>query len=161
MFRKHTSLRNFSPAEMLYGFAPKLPLAVRDVLINVAEALSPEHHMCKLQDRLREQYDQVARALDYAMHKNIVGRSLTTRGKRKCTDLQVGDLVLELTPISGPLQTGLKGPFEIVSLNDSKTIAVLCTGRTRFKQARLFKRHTSHLVKFHEPLRDWGGGESA
>ena len=160
MSRKHTSICNLSPAEMLYGYVPKLPLAVRDVLVNVAEALSPEHHVCKLQDKLQEQYDRVARALDNAMHKNIVGQAHKLRGKRKCTDLEVGDLVLEVTNIAGPLQTGLKGPFKIVSINDTKTIAVLETGQTRFKERKHFKRHTSHLVKYHEPLCDWGG-ESA
>jgi hypothetical protein len=158
MSRRHTSINNFSPAEMLYGFIPKLPIAVRDVLVNMAEILSPEHHVCKLQDRLREQYDQVARALDYAMHKNIVGHLHKTHRKSKRTDLKEGDLVLEVTPIRGPLQTGLKGPFQIVSLNDSKTIAVLRTGQTQFKKPLKFKRHTSHLVRFHEPFRDWGGG---
>eukprot|EP00884_Botryococcus_braunii_P019638 jgi/Botrbrau1/6358/Bobra.0098s0017.1 len=147
-----------SDPEMLYGYMPKLPLAVRDVLVNVAEALSPEHHVCKLQDKLRKQYDLVARALDNAMHKNIIGQAHKLRRKTKCTDLEVGDLVLEVANIAGPLQTGLKGPFKIVSLNDTKTIAVLETGHTRFKERKSFKRHTSHLVKYHEPLRDWGGG---
>eukprot|EP00884_Botryococcus_braunii_P004778 jgi/Botrbrau1/14300/Bobra.0207s0005.1 len=93
------------------------------------------------------------------MHKNIVGQAHKLRGKRKCTDLEVGDLVLEVTNIAGPLQTGLKGPFKIVSINDTKPIAVLETGQTRFIERKYFKRHTSHLVKYHEPLRDWGGGE--
>eukprot|EP00884_Botryococcus_braunii_P016358 jgi/Botrbrau1/3405/Bobra.0337s0041.1 len=63
MSRKHSSICNFSPTEMLYGFTPKLPIAVREVPVNVDRALSFEHQVCRLHDRLREQYDQVARCI--------------------------------------------------------------------------------------------------
>jgi hypothetical protein len=73
-----------------------------------------------------------------------------TRRKRSNQDLKVGDLVMEITPSHAPLQTGVRGPFLIVELNAAKTHAILETGRTNFKQARRFSRHTSHLVLFKE-----------
>ncbi len=82
--------------------------------------------------------------------------------KKPNRDIKEGDLVLEITPVSGPLKTNLKGPFLVVRLNHSQNIALLKTGHTQQRVARYFKRHTSHLVKYHEkPPAGLGEGDIA
>jgi hypothetical protein len=45
MSHRHTSINNLTPAEMLHGFLPKLPIAVRDVLVNMLRSSLP-NTMC-------------------------------------------------------------------------------------------------------------------
>jgi hypothetical protein len=140
----HDSLDFLCPFQMLMGFSPKLPLPVSEVIVGMVDA--PAQYVLGLQDRLRCQQDQIKLVLDRKANRNILAR---LRGrKRHNKDLNVGDLVLEVAPGRGPLQTNTRGPFLIVGLDDGKTHATLSTGQTHFKEARLFKRHTSHLVLY-------------
>ena len=142
----HRSLDFLCPSDMLLGFLPKIPIAVRDVVIAHVEAASPAEYVIGLQDHLRNQYNHIKTVLDRQITNNIL--SSMDPPKRKNPDLNVGDLVLEVAPGRGPLQTNTRGPFLIVDLDDSRTHATLSTGTTQFKDARLFNRYTSHLVLF-------------
>jgi hypothetical protein len=161
MCSPHNALNGLCPCEMLFGFRPKLPLAVSDVLCNafeIAPRLNNHEYFQKLQDKLHELRDDAVLALDQAMHRNVMFR-LKKGKQRPNRDIEVGDLVLEIVPTSSPLRTNLKGPFLVVKLNHSHNLALLRTGATQHRPARFVKRHTSHLVKYHEkPPAGLGGG---
>jgi hypothetical protein len=99
----HRSLDFLCPFEMLLGFQPKIPIAVRDVVIGHVEAASPTQHVTGLQDHLRSQYDHIKTVLDRQITRNIL--SSMDPPTRRNQDLNVGDLVLEVAPGCGPLQT--------------------------------------------------------
>eukprot|EP00884_Botryococcus_braunii_P007052 jgi/Botrbrau1/16348/Bobra.178_1s0001.1 len=140
--------------------APRsLPLVVRLYCPDVTFILALEEHVINLRDRLEEQYQRIALELCDRMQQQLEGHHRRAqRRKRKQTELQVGDLVLEAAPGRGPLQNSLRGPYRIIALNPAKTIAVLHTGSTLLKGARVFKRHTSHLVRYYEPSAVSGEG---
>ena len=142
----HRSLDFLCPFEMLLGFQPKIPIAVCDVVIGHVDAASPAEYVIGLQDHLRSQYDHIKTVLDQQITQRILNSMEPPRQKNQ--DLNVGDLVLEVAPGRGPLQTNTRGPFLIVDLDDTKTYATLSTGQTQFKDARTFNRHTGHLVPF-------------
>jgi hypothetical protein len=165
MCRPHESLDKMSPAEMLYGFRPKLPLAVADVLLsscNVTSALSHAEYFHQLQDRLKFNEHLAVMALDQNMHENVMTRLKRMERKRVNKAIKEGDLVLEIGQSTTPLCTNLKGPFLVVKLNHSRNIALLSTGSTPYRRTRYFKRHTSHLIVYNEkhPV-GWGEGDNA
>jgi hypothetical protein len=145
MCRPHSSLNGLAPCEMLFGFRPKLPLAVSDVLINSFCAAIPftdGEYFHQLQHKLNLLREDAVLALDQNMHNNIMAK-MKKGDKKPNRDIKEGDLVLEITPVSGPLKTNLKGPFLVVRLNHSQNIALLKTGHTQHRVARYFKR--SHI----------------
>lgn len=160
MSRQHSALNGLFPSQMLCGFVRWI--VVQEVTLNVLQCQhqsGPEPHCHQLQDGLQQQYQHAEIAIRQQQHQTIIQRIRESQRKRRPPDLQTGDLVLELTPATGPLQTGVKGPFLIIQLNPQKilTIAVLQTGSTFPKYVKWFKRHTSHLVKCFEPFADKGG----
>ncbi len=57
---------------------------------------------------------------------------------------------MEIRQSAGPLRTSLFRPFLVTAINQQQNIAILRTGGTDLKEQRHFKRHVSHLVKYHE-----------
>eukprot|EP00884_Botryococcus_braunii_P008103 jgi/Botrbrau1/17294/Bobra.0015s0051.1 len=111
MCSPHKALNDISPCEMLFGFRPKLPLAVSDVLcnsFNVVPPLNHYEHVHMLQDELKLYQDDAALALDQAMYRNVMSK---LKKKKVNKDIKVGDLVPEITLTASPLRTNLKGPF--------------------------------------------------
>ena len=153
MRREHTGLDKVCPFQMLYGFLPKLPVAVRDAMLVAShtDVFAPAQYVLDLQDRVERQNAQQALYLDRRMRQRALD-DLYRKRKRRATneDLKVGDKVMEVTAAAQPLCSPYKGPFLIVALDPSKTHAILQTGETQFRKAQCFKRHTSHLVKYNE-----------
>ncbi len=120
-----------SPFEMLYACLPKLPVEVRDVLlVNTVNVAIPLRQCHIIFDVKRIQHQQIAMTLERRMHAHVMGRLKHLNRKRPQPDLQMGDLVMELPPISGPLQTNFRGPLLVVEVNVQKNIFVLQIGGT-------------------------------
>lgn len=155
----HEALNLICPFEMLLGFLPKLPIAVRDVLVGVVEALSPAQYVVGLQDKLRCRHDQIQLVLQRKINRNILAK---LRPKANKSAVTVGDLVLEIGPSRGPLRTNCRGPYLVIALDESGTHATLSTGGTDLRTSRHFKRHTSQLVPFRPtpPAAVSGGGNA-
>jgi len=159
--RLHKTL-GMSPQEMVFG---KVPLPVvplcRDVLqvtgavvipvLSDVECSAPECHVADMQQQLALMQQSVLSGIKQQFQSNAA--AWPRRGGKRRVDESVvikpGDLVLEV--ISGPvasMEDGVKGPFRVVEIKDNGVV-VLSTGVAAFKDAILFKRHLSNLVKYH------------
>jgi hypothetical protein len=127
----HSALDNLCPFEMLYAYLPKIPLAVRDaVAVDAVNCISPLQHYHDLLKRKKNQFHSIALTLEKRMHAHVMNRIENQKRKWKQPDIKEGDLVMEIPPTSGPLQTNIKGPFLVVAVNLPKNIVVLQTGGT-------------------------------
>ena len=101
---------------------------------------------------LGHQYDLADAALRRHSAK-VVQRWLTRQWKikRMGTNLQVGDLVLELVgPSPGAFCHNVIGPFKIVAFtNHHRNNAVLQTGATEFRGAQRYIRRVRSLAKYY------------
>jgi hypothetical protein len=149
MNRKH-SVTGFSPNEMLFGFAPRLPVAVQDA-VSVNMTYGPHQHVADVRDRKEYQYHKAMQAITLRHIQERQRRKRAAHRKRPQEQLQVGDLVLETAPPLGPLHSKTRGPFRIVALDATKRHATLITGGTPARAPETFQRHTSHLRKFRAP----------
>lgn len=142
--QKRHSATGFSPNEMLFGKALRLPVAVRDALAASVAGVATDH---VLQLRERKQYleDKALLTIQSRMMERV------ERRLRNCPQLQieVGDSVWERTQPKGPLHLAVSGPYLVVGLNRQRTVATLETGQTARRPAQRFKRHVSQLVKHH------------
>jgi hypothetical protein len=73
------------------------------------------------------------------------------KAKRTGTNLQVGDLVLEIVnPSPGAFCHNVIGPFRIVAFtNAHRNNAVLETGTTGFRGAQRYVRHIKSLARYY------------
>jgi len=77
---------------------------------------------------------------------------------RASVALQVGDLVLELDAITGPLRGKARGPYTVKAIRKNGVVT-LRTGDTSFKQRRDFDRHISLLSKYYDKQNVWSCNE--
>lgn len=149
MTRVHSTL-GVSPNEMLFGFCPELPLAVRGPLLASLAVLQPElfpyDHLRLTEDRQNQLHTQVQLKIREAYFKNAaqLAKKLSSHPQ---TPIAVGDSVWDLTSKKGTLHTTAQGPFLVQSLSPHGTHATLATGSTAHRDTRTFRRHVSHLVK--------------
>lgn len=162
MNRTHTCL-GVSPNEMLYGFAPHLPLAVRDPLLSslvaqLGAGMTPHEHVETTRQRLQLLDNQTYLRLRQQFCNSALQQARKLLPKRhQRSPLQAGDWVFEIGPARHALHSGIRGPFLVVQLDASGTHATLTTGATSHRAARTFTRHASHLVRMsHKSL---SGGE--
>lgn len=150
MTRVHSTL-GVSPNEMLFGFRPELPLAVRGPLLASLTALRPElfpyDHLRVTSDRRDQLYAQVQLKIRDSYFKNAAQQAKKLSSHPQ-TPIAVGDSVWDLTPKKGALHTTAQGPFLVQSLSPNGTHATLATGSTAHRDTRTFRRHISHLVKY-------------
>lgn len=63
--------------------------------------------------------------------------------------MQVGNLVLELDAITGPLRGKARGPYTVKAIQENGVVTPT-TGDTSFKQRRDFDRHISLPSKYYD-----------
>jgi RNase H-like domain found in reverse transcriptase/Reverse transcriptase (RNA-dependent DNA polymerase)/Integrase zinc binding domain/PHD-finger/Integrase core domain len=152
MSRTHSTL-GVSPNEMLFGFRPDLPLAVRGpvllALANTRPNLFPSDHMQLTRDRREELYSRVQVQLRQQYLKTAAQHARRYPSLPHSRIVE-GDLVWDLGPSKGALHTSVRGPFLVVSVSSSGTHATLSTGSTQHRDAKTFQRHLSQLVKCQE-----------
>jgi hypothetical protein len=151
MNSRHSST-GFSPNQMLFGQALKLPVAVRDA-VAMSVNLQNAEHMLNVVDRKQFMNDKAWLAIRMRQFRHNNTRFRKTSNK----DICVGDSVFELVQPKSPLHTSVKGPFRVVSVSFDKTHATLVTGETAARRKQFFRRHTSHLVKMSQPSFAEGG----
>ena len=153
MSRTHSTLGVSPTNEMLFGFRPDLPLAVRGpvlmALVDARPDLFPADHMQLTRDRREELYARVQVQLRQQHIKNAAQHA---RRHPSTSHHQIaeGDLVWDLGHFKGALYTSVRGPFLVVSISPAGTHASLSTGSTQHREAKTFRRNLSQLVKCHE-----------
>lgn len=146
---------------MLMGYKAQLPLAVGDI-ISVSSALVQEpspFHAAVYIDEFRHLFAeldvQALAEIEKQFHQNAldwVKRQARHLG-RNHDELQVGDLVLELDAISGPLRGKARGPYTVKALKPNlelNAVVTLTTGDTNFKDRQDFDRNIGLLSKYYD-----------
>ncbi len=154
MNRIHSAI-GVSPNEMLMGFRPNLPLPVGDS-INVASISEPSpaeasEYITELRNLFAELDQSALDKIEAQFHHNALewSQRQAKRLGRAPVALQVGDLVLELDAIAGPLRGKARGPYTVKAIRENGVVT-LTTGDTSFKQRRDNDRHISLLSKYYD-----------
>jgi hypothetical protein len=139
-----------TPFEMLTGYRVRMPNPVQQVFASAVA--SPAQHIQRVQDSLSALDKHALAGIGRQFQDNL--RRFERRRKRGIAhrsggDLSVGDYVLELSDSALPLCAEARGPYRITAFKNRRSVAVLLTGGTGFREQVTFDRHVSRLARYY------------
>ena len=139
-----------TPFEMLTGYKVRMPNPVQQVFASAVA--SPAQHIQRVQDSLSALGKHALAGIS-RQFQDILWRFERRRKRgvahRSGGDLSVGDYVLELSDAALPLCAEARGPYRITAFKNRRSVAVLLTGGTGFKEQVTFDRHVSRLARYY------------
>jgi hypothetical protein len=153
MSRLHSAL-GVSPFEMLHGCKPRLavPIGVQLGLAEVFQDVdTAQEYLQGIQQAFELLDDRALQGIkkQFAANKRYWEKRRSDFSRKAAHNLAVGDLVLEVDERPDTaLNSRVRGPYRVVSLEMDGALAVLETGQTQFKPGVRFRRHVSNLARF-------------